>query len=318
MKIDPEKSVQVFAPATVANVGSGFDVLGFAVNEPGDEVIARLTEKPGVYISRITGDSGKLPLDAEKNTAGVAISSFLKHMNFKQGVEIELHKKMPLGSGMGSSAASAVAGVYAANELLGNPLKKEELLPFALEGEKISTGSSSIHADNIAPCLLGGFILIRSYTPLDIVSIPFPKNLFCTLVHPHIVVRTEDARNILEKHVLLKDAITQWGNVAGLVAGLMKGDFELIGRSLKDVLIEPVRSMLIPGYDLVKAAAIDAGALGCGISGACPTMFALSTSHDTAENIGKMMEEAFQKVELDSNIYISRINQEGPKVLSLK
>jgi len=182
------KSVKVFAPASVGNVACGFDVFGFAIDNPGDEVIAKLIDKPSVTISKISGDQGKLPLDPDKNTASVAIAQFLKQFNSHQGIDIELHKKMPLGSGLGSSAASAVAGVVAANELLGNPLPTKELLPFAIAGERVASGS--VHADNVAPSLLGGFILIRSYDPLDIIPISTPIDLVCAVVHPQIEIRT--------------------------------------------------------------------------------------------------------------------------------
>lgn len=308
-----KNQIHVYAPATVANVACGFDILGFAVDSPGDEVILRLKNEPGVSISKITGDGGKLPSAPEKNTAGVSVLAFLKHLKSKQGIDIELHKKMPLGSGLGSSAASTVASVYAANILLGQPLSREALVPFALEGEKAACGSA--HADNAAPALLGGFVLIRSYTPLDVIRIPVPDNLFCTIIHPQIEIRTEDARKILKKEILFKDAIVQWGNIAGLIAGLLKQDYELIRRSLQDVIIEPVRSILIPQFREVKKAALDAGALGCSISGSGPSLFALSTSETIAAEIGSAMKNCFVSIEIDSEIYISKINQKGPRII---
>ena len=308
------ESVRVFAPATVANVAAGFDILGFAVNEPGDEVILRKTDSRVTTISRITGDGGRLPTASEKNTAGISVVKFLDHLGIDQGIDIELHKKMPLGSGMGSSAASAVASVYAANILLDEPLTPLELLPFALEGEAMACGTG--HADNAAPSLLGGFILIRSYNPLDVVPIATPENLFCTLMHPQIEVLTDDARKILRKNILLKDAITQWGNVAGLIAGLINSDYDLISRSMQDVIIEPVRSLLIPGYDSIKDAAMEAGAMGCSISGSGPSLFALSTSMDTARAAGAAMQEACNEIEIESELYISPINKSGPRVLN--
>ncbi|UCE08737.1 MAG: homoserine kinase, partial [bacterium] len=261
--------IHIFAPATVANVACGFDILGFAIDNPGDEVILTKKKDPGVSISKITGDQSELPIDPEKNTAGVAVLTFLKYLKSNQGIDIELHKKMPLGSGLGSSAASAVASVFAANILLDNPLDKQQLLPFALEAEKIACGVA--HADNAAPALLGGFVLIRSYDPLDVVRISTPQKLFCTIIHPQIEIRTEDARKILKKEILFKDAIIQWGNIAGLIAGLIKSDYGLIQRSMQDVIIEPVRSILIPRFQEIKNAAIGAGALGCSISGSGPS-----------------------------------------------
>ena len=306
-------TIRVFAPATVANVAAGFDILGFAVNAPGDEDMVRKTDTGHVKISSITGDGGKLPSDPQKNTASVAIIKLLEHLSIQQGFEIELKKQMPLGSGMGSSAASSVAAVYAANQLMDSPLAPIDLLPFAMEGERVASGAA--HADNVGPSLLGGFILIRSYEPLDVVQIPTPEDLYCTILHPQIEVLTDDARKILRKHILLRDAITQWGNVAGLMAGLMFPDYELIGRSMHDVIIEPVRSLLIPGYDAIKQAAIDAGALGCSISGSGPSLFALSTSEPAAESAGKAMQEACSQNDIKSDLYISQINKQGPKIL---
>ena len=308
-----KESIKVFAPATVANVSCGFDVLGFAVENPGDEVILRLKDKPGITISKITGDEGRLSTAPDKNTVGVSIQQFLKHVQVKQGIDIELTKKMPLGSGLGSSAASAVAGVFAVNQLLGMPMTQQELLPFAMEGERIACGSA--HADNVAPSLLGGFVLIRSYDPLDVIKIDIPAKLYCTIVHPHVEVQTRDARDILRKQIPLKDAIIQWGNVAGLIAGLMKPDYDLIGRSMQDVIIEPVRSILIPGFAEVKKSALDAGALGCGISGSGPSIFALSKDKGIADYVGDCMSRVFTNLNIGSEVYVSKINNSGPQIL---
>jgi homoserine kinase len=307
------ESVKVFAPATVANVACGFDVLGFAVDHPGDEVIVKLTDKPGVRISKIVGDGGRLPLEASRNTVGIPIINFLEHIQSNQGVEISLNKKMPLGSGLGSSASSSVAGVFAINELMGNPLSREDLLPFAMEGERLACGSA--HADNVGPSLLGGFVLIRSYEPLDVIKLPTPDSLFCTIIHPHIEVETKDARNILRKQILLKDAVIQWGNVAGLIAGLYTNDYELIGKSMQDVIVEPIRSILIPGFANVKAAALKAGALGGGISGSGPSIFALSKDEKTARKAGEMMQIEFSSLAIGSEVYVSKVNQKGPIVI---
>jgi len=308
-----KKQIRVFAPATVANVACGFDILGFAVDFPGDEVVLKTQDEPGVTISKITGDDGKLPTDPEKNTVSISVLSLLKHLKSDQGFEIELIKKMPLSSGLGSSAASAVAGVFAANKLLGNPLKKEELLPFILEGEKIACGSG--HADNAAPALYGGLVLIRSYSPLDIIKISSPANLYCTLIHPHILIRTEDARQILKKQIPLSDVTTQMGNIAGLITGMINEDFELIQRSMEDVIVEPVRSILIPGFEKMKKAAIKAGALGCSISGSGPSVFALSTSKIKAKNIGESMQSVLHALNIKNEIYISKINHDGPRII---
>ena len=305
-------AIRLFVPATVANVGSGFDILGFALEQPGDEVEIKLKDSPGITIIN-NSLFPNLPTDPEQNTAGISMLAFLQHINSSQGFEINIIKKIKPGSGLGSSAASAVAGVFAANELLGSPLKKEDLLPFAMEGERHVTGVA--HADNVGPALLGGFILIRSYTPLDIIKIPCPDELYCSVVHPQIEVRTEDARKILKQMVTLKDAITQWGNVGGLIAGLMRDDYELIGRSLEDVIIEPIRSVLIPGFNLVKKAALDSGGLGCSISGSGPSVFALCKSKHIAEIAAAKMKEVFDSIEIPSERHVSAIGTTGPKIL---
>jgi homoserine kinase len=307
------ESIRVYAPATVANVACGFDIFGFAVNHPGDEVVLTKSATPGIRIKEITGDAGRLPKEVSKNTAGIAIIKYLEHIGQPaQGFELSLHKDMPLGSGLGSSAASAVAGVFAANELMGKPLSQKELLPFAMEGERVACGSA--HADNVGPSLLGGFVIIRSYDPLDIIQIPTPANLYASIVHPQIEVNTKDARRILEREITLGKTITQMGNVAGLVAGLLLPDFDLIGRSLVDVIIEPARAILIPQFDVVKAAALKAGALGCSISGSGPSLFALSAGKETAERVAAAMAAGFNQVGIGTEEYVSEINQQGPMI----
>ncbi|MGY3054678.1 homoserine kinase [Pedobacter sp. UYEF25] len=306
--------VKVFAPATVANVVCGFDVLGFAVNEPGDVVDMKLTDKPGVIITKITGDDGKLPLAPEKNTVSASVQYYLKHINrLDIGVEIELHKKMPIGSGLGSSSASTVAGLFAINHLMGSPLSAMELVPFAMKGEELACGYG--HADNVAPALLGGFVLIRSYDPLDVISLPTPPNMFAAIVYPEVDVPTKDARQMIKSKVLLKDAVTQWGNVAGLVSGLFMQDFDLIGRSMKDVLIEPTRSILIPGFDDLRKIAMDIGAIGFGISGSGPSVFALTKDKETADKIVEEQQQYLKALEIESKTFVSSINAEGPRIL---
>lgn len=308
------KSIRASAPATVANVSCGFDIFGFAVEAPADEVQVTLTDNPGVVIKNIIGDGGRLPVEASRNTAGVGVEAFLKSVGSKYGAEIVLHKNLPLGSGMGSSAASSAAALVAVNALHGNPLTREQLLPFAMEAERIACGSA--HADNVAPALLGGFVLIRGYQPLDVTNIPTPPDLFCTLVHPHIELKTEDSRRVLKLTIPMRDAVIQWGNIAGLVAGLMKPDYGLISRSLFDVVAEPVRSVLIPGFDEVKAQAGKSGALGCGISGSGPTIFALSREKETAELTGANIREQFARLGLESDVYVSPINHTGARILT--
>lgn len=307
------ESIKVFAPATVANVACGFDIFGFAVDAPGDEVIVRKRNDNQVVITKISGDEGKLTYDASKNAVTVPILAFLKKNGIEQGFDLELHKKMPLGSGLGSSSASSVAGVFAVNEILGKPSPTKSLLPFSMEGERIACGSA--HADNVAPALMGGFVVIRSYNPLDIFNVPTPTELFVTIVHPDIEVNTKDARYILRNEVSMKNTIAQMGNVAGMIAGLMQSDYDLIARSMVDFIIEPVRAILIPEFWEVKRAALEAGALGCSISGAGPSVFAFSKGRETAEKVALAMKTAFEKASIHCNAYVSGINQQGPKVI---
>ena len=270
--------IKVFAPATVANMACGYDLMGFALEKPGDEIIGKLSSTPGVHITNIYGDKGKLSRDPKLNTAGVAIQKFLEHIGDPSiGIDLEIHKKMPFGSGMGSSAASAAAGVMLANELLKRPLRKRELLPFAVLGEQVADGA--YHADNVGPSLLGGIIFIRDNASLDFHRVMAPPGLYATVVHPKIKVLTKDAREILSDTVSLEQTITQNGNLGGLIIGLHNGNFDLIKRSLQDVIIEPQRAKLIPGFYDVKEAALQENVLGCSISGAGPSIFALSNNN---------------------------------------
>lgn len=304
------ESVKVFAPATVANVGCGFDILGFALNNPGDEIIVSKKSTPGITIVNKT--NLKLPLDPEKNTSGIAVIKYLEYIHSNQGFEITFISKIAPGSGIGSSAASSVGALFGANTLLNSPLAPIDLVQFAMHGERVASGTA--HADNVAPAMLGGFVLIRSYSPLDIIKIEFPDNLYAAVVHPQIEVRTEDARKILMQNIPLKNAISQWGNTAGLIAGLMKGDYNLIGRSLEDFIIEPIRSILIPGFKDVKSAAMANGALGCSISGSGPSIFTLNEGKETAERVGAAMKERFENLGLDCHCHISSINKVGPHI----
>ena len=309
------KTVRVFAPATVANVGSGFDIFGFALNVPGDEVNLVVEKNPGVRIREISGDDGLLPTVAENNTAGVSLQAMLKSIKADFGVSFDLHKKMPVGSGLGSSAASSVASIFALNCLLDQPLSKNELLQFAIEGEKITSGER-IHMDNIAACLYGGFILVRSSMTRDIVSIPTPDELYCTIIHPQINIKTSESRRILKKQISLDMAITQWGNAAGMIAALFKQDFDLLRRSLKDVVAEPVRSMLIPYFQELNSAALDTGAIGCSISGSGPSVFALSEGIKRATNVGAAFKSVLDAHDVDNDVFVSAINKEGPRILN--
>lgn len=306
------EEARVFAPATVANVASGFDVLGFALEHPGDTVHARRREAPGVEVVSVEGDGGRLPRDG-RNTAAVAARGFLERLGLSFGLELSLYKGMPMSSGLGSSAASAVAAVYAANLLAGSPCSVQELLPFTMQAEEVACGAA--HADNVAPALLGGFVLIRSYEPLDVIRLPVPEGLAAAAVHPHAEIQTSDARRILKKEIRLSDAIRQWGNLAALVAALYQGDLDLLGRSLQDVVAEPRRALLIPGFPRVKNAALEAGALGCSISGSGPSLFSLCASLEQARGVGEAMQRAFAAEGLESDLYVSQINQEGPRLL---
>jgi len=241
------------------------------------------------------------------------INNYLQHLHLDLGIDIHLHKKMPLGSGLGSSAASSVAAAFAINALLDNLLETKEVLKFAMSGEKVACGSE--HADNVAPALYGGFVLIRSYEPLDIIKLPAPDELFASVIHPQIEIKTKDARDILKKEIQLKNAIKQWGNVGGLISGLYQSDYDLIGRSMEDHIIEPIRSILIPGYPEVKKAALNSGVLGCGISGSGPSVFALSKGRQIAETAGEKMYKEFKNIGIESDIYVSKVNNQGPVVL---
>ena len=304
------KDIHVFAPASVANVGCGFDTLGFSVHRPGDDIIVRFSSNPGLQITKIEGDKGKLPLDPEKNTAGVAALRLMEYLGVDKGVEMEIYKGIPIGSGMGSSACSAVAGALAINELFGKPLGKKELLPFALAGEAIASGGA-IHADNVAPCLLGGMVLVRSNDEIDTIQIDVPQNLYASVVLPDLEILTSEARSILRTEIPMKEAITQWGNVGGLVAGFMKEDFGLIGRSLQDVIVEPYRAKLIPHFYEVKKKALENGALGCSISGAGPAVFALSKGDDVAFQVAIAMQRTFIEAGIGCERYVSTINTLG-------
>ena len=307
------KSIKVAVPATVSNIGCGFDIMGFAVDQSCDELTIKVNDKEGINISKITGDNGKLPLRVEENTCTKAIKELLNKENINIGLDVKIKKIMGFGSGLGSSAASAVAGVYAVNKLLNLKLPNEKLLNYAMEGEKVA--SKAIHADNIAPCLYGGFILIRSYNPIDIIELPAPKNLYCTIIHPQIEIKTSEARKLIPKSLPIKKAISQWGNVGALVAGLLKNDIELIGRAVEDNVAEPKRSKLIPGYNEIKTAAYNAGAVACNISGSGPAIFALSNNKETAEKVGKSMKKVVTKHGMKSKMFFSQINNIGPRVI---
>ncbi len=303
--------IKIFCPATIANLSCGFDVLGLCLETAGDEMIIKKSNVKGVRITKIIG--ADLPLETERNVAGVAALAMLEYVDTEFGFDIEIYKKIKAGSGIGSSAASSAGAVFGINELLGRPFTRKELVLFAMQGEKLASGNA--HADNVAPALLGGFTLVRSSNPLDIIKIESPSELYATVVHPQIELKTSDARSVLKQNVSLKSAITQWGNVGGLIAGLYTKDYELIGRSLHDEIIEPLRSVLIPGFDLIKQTALENGALGSGISGSGPSIFALSKGKETAEKIGKAMGAVYENMNLPYEIHVSKVNDEGMKVI---
>jgi homoserine kinase len=333
--MNESNSVTVFAPATVANVGSAFDVLGFALESPGDTVTAAWSPLPGISISSISGSSilGSsisgtgidLPTDPKRNTASVSIQALIDALPVAikdilrlttRGITLDIEKGLPIGSGLGSSSASTVAAVVAANELMGSPFSKEQLLPFAMEGERIACGAA--HADNVGPALLGGFILVRSYSPLDIIPLPCPKSLHVALLSPDVEIKTSDARRILKQSVPLRDAITQWGNVAALIAGIFKDDPELIGRALEDKIIEPSRADLIPGFQTFKFAALTAGAHGFAISGSGPSVFAVCSSDAVASKVAEALKRACTEIGINGRTFHSRVNSKGASVIGKK
>lgn len=305
------RSVKIKSPATIANMVCGFDVLGMALNDPQDIMQVTLSEVPGIRIQH--NDIYNLPLIPEKNVAGVALMELMKECDEEYGFDIIIEKHIKPGSGLGSSAASAAGAVVAANHLLGNKFSKEDLVRFGMAGEKLASGVK--HADNISPCIYGGVTLIRSIFPLDIIALPAPP-LFVSVVHPQIEVKTSDAREILRKEVLLKDAIRQWGNIAGLVAGFMQNDYGLISRSLEDVIIEPVRSILIPGFDDIKQNCLQAGAMGGGIAGSGPSIFMLCRNKHVAKDVELVMKGIYDNMKLAYYTYVTTVNTDGITIVS--
>ncbi len=305
--------VTAFAPATVSNVACGFDVFGFAIEGLGDEVEAERQDEPGVAIDQILHDHGRLPRDPEKNTASVAARAVLARCGARGGVRLTVKKGIPLASGLGGSAASAVAAAVATNHLLGARLSSDELLACALAGERIA--SRSTHADNVAPSLLGGFVLVRQPLPPDVVTLPVPDGLTCALLHPWIEIETHAARACLGDSVPLASAVRQWANTAALVAALFRGDLELLRRSLEDHVAEPARRLLVPGFDAVRRAALEAGALGCSLSGSGPTLFALTASPQTGEAVSLAMAEAYRELgEGPADRWVSPISSLGAQL----
>ena len=303
--------IKIFSPATVANVSCGYDVLGFCLDSVGDEMIIHKISEKGIKISKIDGYD--LPYEIEKNVAGVSALAMYEALQPDCGFDIEIYKKIKPGSGIGSSSASAAGSVFGMNELLGRPLNKTELTKYALKGEALA--SQCEHADNLAPAIFGGFTLVRSVNPIDVLQLPTPGDLYATLIHPQIEIKTSESRAILPKNVALKDAITQWSNVGSLVHALHTNDYDVLSKSLKDTIAEPHRKQLIPHFDNLKAEVIKAGALGCGISGSGPSIFALSRGEKIAKKVEKTMQNVYSKTEIPFYTFISKINTRGIKIL---
>ena len=303
--------IKVYGPATVSNVGPGFDLLGFALEAPGDELIVRRNGTSKLVIYDQT--DSKLPTDPEQNVAAVAAASLLRELHSYEGFDLIFTRKIYPGSGVGSSAASCVAAVVGINELLGSPFETAELLPFAMEGELLASGST--HADNIAPALLGGITLIRGYDPLDIKHIPYPDDLWCTVIHPELEIRTAESRKLIPPTLPLDTALKQSGNLAGLIAGLVTGDYPLIGRSVKDLIAEPHRIHQIPDYSILKESALESGSVGTGLSGSGPSVFSLCRGEEMAGQVGRVMEKHFTDRNIPSRLYISRISPDGCRLI---
>lgn len=307
--------ITVYAPGSVSNVACGFDVLGFALDEPGDIVSAAPQEDPGVSIAAIHGDNGRLPTDPRSNTASAAVLALLQRLETTRGVSLTIHKGLPLASGIGSSGASAVAAVVAANELLGRPAPLAMLLECAMAGEQ--AGCGAVHPDNVSPSLFGGFVLARTAQPPDIIRLPVPEGLACVVLHPQIEVETGAARKLLGDQVSLRDATRQWGNLGALVAALYTNDLALLSRSLVDHIAEPKRVSLVPGFVAVKSAALAAGALGCSLSGSGPSIFALSASLDAARAAGDAMQRAFAaESNVGADLWVCPVGRQGARIIS--
>lgn len=309
--IEGMNEIKVFSPATVANVSCGFDVMGFCLDNVGDEMVIRKIDKKGIFITKIEGFD--LPLETEHNVAGVSALAMYEAIDVDFGFEIEIYKNIKPGSGIGSSAASAVGSVFGMNELIGRPFNKTQLTQFAIKGEALA--SKCEHADNLAPALFGGFTLVKSVAPLKILEIPCPKDLYATIIHPQIEIKTSESRAILPNEVPLQKAITQWANLGSLIHALHSNDYDLIKDSLNDVVVEPYRSKLIPLFNEVKEASIETGALGAGISGSGPSIFALSKGLSKANDIREVMQSVYSKSDIEFDIHVSKINNKGVKII---
>lgn len=304
------KKIKILSPATIANISCGFDIIGLAINNPNDEIIISKSKIPGINIKSIYG--ADLSTNVKKNVAGVALESLIKEYNNPNlGFELEIKKNILPGSGIGSSAASAAGAVIGANILLNNPFNNLELIKFSMYGEYLAGGKA--HADNVAPIIMGGIVLIRDYYPLDVININIPKELWISIIHPQIEIKTSDSRAMIKKNILLENAVKQWGNIGGLISGFYKEDYDLIGRSLNDVIIEPTRSILIPEFYKIKNICKKEGALGGGISGSGPSVFMLSKGKEKALEISDIMSKIYSEINLEYKVYTSKINENGIK-----
>jgi homoserine kinase len=312
--MNPLRTATAFAPATVANVAVGFDILGFSMDRVGDKVtVTRDDTSKGVSVDRITGVVTEIPRDPSKNTAAVALEAFLREANPGFGLKVSIEKGIPLGSGMGGSAASAVGAVVAANALIETPFHPERLLEFALAGETVASGAA--HADNIAPCLYGGLTLVLSLDPLKIVPIPTPAEMMCVLVHPHLKIETRHARSVLKPTILLSEHVRQSAHLAAFITACHRGDLDLFQRSMIDVLIEPQRAELIPGFHEAKNAAIEQGALGFSISGSGPSVFAWTASRNAAERVRMALLRVFESHKIGADSWTAPVMALGARIL---
>lgn len=307
-----KESIKIFSPATVANVSCGFDVLGFCLDSIGDEMVIHKTAEKGIRIIKIDGYD--LPYTAEENVAGISALALMKDANPNCGFEIEIYKNIKPGSGIGSSSASAAGSVFGMNALLGNPYTKIQLTEFAMQGEAFA--SKCMHADNLAPGIFGGFTLVKSCNPLQVIELPTPADLHAVIIHPKIEIKTSEARAILPKMVSLSNAIEQWSNVGSLVHALHTSNYQLLGDSLKDVIVEPLRSQMIPKFNEVKSQALKAGALGCGISGSGPSIFSLCQGYENSMKVADELTKVYSKTDIEFDIYVSSINKKGIRLMN--
>ncbi len=308
------QKITVFSPATVANLSCGYDVLGMCLAHIGDEITVTKIAAKGIKIAKMKGFD--LPLDATKNAAGASALALLKKIDIDFGFEIEIVKKVHPGSGIGSSASSAAGSVFAINELLGRPFSKMQLIAFAMEGERVACGAPI--ADNVAPAILGGFTLVKSTNPLKVLSLPTLNDLFVVILHPQIEIKTADARNILPKEIPLTAAVKQWANVGSLISALYEKDYDLFSESLEDVIVEPYRSKLIPDFNQVKLISLEAGSLGCGISGSGPAIFSICKGEKSAINVTEKINTFYGTTSINFHIFITKVNSEGIKIMQPK